>query len=192
MYTLPVSIEIEGKEYAIRNKGDFRMVLDCFKALNDIELNPQERIFAALIIFYEGFENVSDIDGLPDIEQAVLKMYDFFNCGQPDTPSRHSYKLIDWEQDSMLVCSAVNTVAQKEIRLESYIHWWTFIAYYMAIGECALSAIISIRYKIATNKKLDDHEKKFRRENPQYFIWNARTAAQQDADDWLRSVWNKE
>ena len=52
MYNIPTSITIQDKSFGIRNKGDYRVVLDCFSALNDTELTDQERMIAALIIFY--------------------------------------------------------------------------------------------------------------------------------------------
>ena len=37
MYELPTSITLKGIEHPIRNDGDYRMVLDCFNALNDMD-----------------------------------------------------------------------------------------------------------------------------------------------------------
>ena len=51
MFELPTSIEIEGKSYNIRNKGDYRTIIDCFLALDDLELSKVERVYASLIIF---------------------------------------------------------------------------------------------------------------------------------------------
>ena len=70
-FTIPTTIEIKGQSFAIRNMGDFRMVLDCFDALGDIELSKQERLFASLIIFYEDLNSIDDINKLPDIKTAV-------------------------------------------------------------------------------------------------------------------------
>ena len=38
MWDLPVSVEIDGKEYAIRQKCDYRVVLDVLSALGDVDL----------------------------------------------------------------------------------------------------------------------------------------------------------
>ena len=61
MYTLPTSVIVNEKEYAIRNNGDFRSVLDCFEVLNDIELDENERCLVSLIVFYEEFSDIDDI-----------------------------------------------------------------------------------------------------------------------------------
>lgn len=189
MYEIPTTIEIGEREFHIRNNGDYRMVLDCFAALNDVELSKQERLFASLIIFYDDFNDLEDIDIVEDIEELVQKMYDFFSCGG-DSGSRSNYKLVDWEEDAQLISSAINKVANKEIRAESYIHWWTFMGYYAAIGECPLSTIIHIRDKIIKGKKLEKHERQFRSENPQYFTWNSKSVDEQEADELVKQMWN--
>ena len=43
--TLPISVEINGEKFDIRNKCDYRVVLDVISALNDNELTEQENYF---------------------------------------------------------------------------------------------------------------------------------------------------
>lgn len=191
MYEIPITVEVNGQSYAIRNKGDFRMVLDCFVALNDVELEKKERICCALIIFYDGFTDVTDIQQFGNsLEEAVKKMYWFFNCGRENEFEQELPKLIDWERDAQLISSAINKVAGKEIRMESYLHWWTFMGYYIAIGQSALSTVVSIRHKIINQKKLEKWEREFKRENPHYFAWDARTMEQKELDDLAKNLWN--
>lgn len=190
MYSLPISIEVNGRQHKIRNKGDYRMVLSCFDALNDEELTPYERTMAALIIFYEDMNSLDDVAGWEDADEGIKKMYEFFNCNQPEIKqSHHNYNLIDWNADESLICAAINVVAQKEIRAEKYMHWFTFFGYYMSIGDCILTTIITIRYKIASGTKLEKHEQKFRQENPQYFIRDMRSIQDKDDDEWLKELW---
>ena len=191
MFELPVSIQVEEQSYNIRNRGDFRMVLDCFAALNDRELPKQDRIIASLMIFYEAFEEVEDVMNCPILEDLVKQMYKFFNCGQEDgIGNKVNHNLIDWVKDEQIICSAINNVAKKEIRLEEYVHWWTFMGYYLAIGESPMSTIISIRNKIVENKKLEKHEQEFRRNNPQYFTWQSESVEEKDAHDAIMDMWN--
>lgn len=192
MYNIPQSININGQEFPIRNKGDFRMVLDCLVALEDTELTKQERIVTSLIIFYDGMNSVEDLHKLGDLEKATLEMFKFFNCGQTESPGASvNYKLIDWERDSQLVSSAVNKVAGKEIRLENYVHWWTFMGYYLAVGESPLSMVVNIRNKIIKGKKLEKYETEFRRSNPSYFNWDSRTAEQAEMDEYVKQLWKR-
>ena len=191
MYELPVTITTEeGTEYNIRNKGDYRMVLDCLEALDDMDLKPLERLYAGLIIFYEDLNSIEDILGNPGMEELLLKMFRFFNLDKEDDKKDNKPKLIDWNADSTLIVSAINKVAGKEIRSEEYLHWWTFIGYYMAIGESSLTTVVTIREKIAKNKKLEKYEKEFRANNPEYFTVDLRTHEQKMNDEWAMSVWN--
>lgn len=191
MYDIPQSILMDGKEYAIRNKGDYRMVLDCFAALDDVELTAVEREIACLIIFYEDLNDMDDLSIFSDVNLAISEMYKFFNCGQTESPGAQvNYKLIDWQLDSQLVCSAINNIAGKEIRSEPYLHWWTFMGYYFAIGESPLATVVSIRNKIARGKKLEKYEMEFRRNNPEYFNLELKSLTQRENDALLRQIWN--
>ena len=191
MYELPTTVEINGVEYGIRNNGDYRTILHAFAVLNDDELNQQERIFCALIVFYEDLNCFEDIMSMSNVEDAVKQMFNFFNADKPES-SGPNRKLIDWEQDSAMISSAINKVAGQEVRSVEYMHWWTFMGYYSAIGESTLSTVVSIRDKILRGKTLEKWEREFRRDNPSYFNWNHKTAEDRDAEEWLKSVWNKE
>lgn len=194
MYELPTSVEVNGKEYSIRNKGDFRVILDCLIALDDAELSQTERVLSSVAIFYADIKSTEDIFIIFNSEDilvsAVKAMYDFFNAGE-EIGLQSNIKLVDWEQDEKLICSAINSVSKSEIRMSPYMHWWTFMSYYMSIGDSAFSTVISIRDKIAKGKKLESYEQQFRRDNPQYFKWKKKTLEQKEAEDFIKSVWNK-
>lgn len=171
------------------------MVLDCFCVLNDVELSKEERLLACLLIFYEDFNIVEDVLSVGEETYCSLanKAFTFFNCGQAENPNASSKnKLIDWEEDAQLISSGINKVAGKEVRSEPYVHWWTFMGYFNAIGEGALSTIVGIRNKLAKGKKLEKYELEFKRENPQYFSWDMRTLQQKEEDELLAQIWNKE
>lgn len=195
MYSLPTTITIQDKEYSIRNAGDYRMVLDCFSALQDIELSEQERIIASLMIFYE---DVLSLDTLYNtfnteekITEAVIGMYNFFNCNNENIGNKVPYRLIDWDKDSQMIASAVNKVAGTEIRSIDYLHWWTFLGYYSSVGESTLATVMNIRQKIMQSKKLEKYEQEFRANNPQFFVWESATIEQMEAEAWVKEQWNK-
>ena len=49
-----------------------------------------------------------------------------------------------------------------EVRTVPYMHWWTFLGYYMAIDrEDLYGTVLTIRHKKATGKKLEKYEKEF-------------------------------
>ena len=190
MYDLPTSVTVNGESFKIREDGDFRMILHCFKIINTEELDDKEKMIACLMVFYTDFDTVDKVLSLENPELFIEQMFNFIRAEQEES-KKNSPTLIDWEKDSLLLTSAINNVASKEIREEKYIHWWTFISYYMAIGDCALSQIVAIRYKIAHGEKLEKGEKKFKEENSQYFNIDYRTAEQKQADDYIQNLWKK-
>lgn len=193
MFDIPISVTIADEEYPIRNKGDYRMVLDCFEALNDEQLSQKDRTITTLIIFYDNVNSISDLVDMfgTDLTQPVLEMFKFFNCGQMDSPGiKTGYKCVDWNKDSQLIAGAVNNVAGKELRAEPYVHWWTFMGYYQSIGDCPFATIVSIRNKIKKHKKLEKYEQEFRKENPGYFIWDSSTVEERSITEELTSIWN--
>ena len=191
MYELPTSVTVNDTEYKIRDAGDFRVVLGCFSALNDIELGEDYRILASLIIFYEAFEEIEDIPTDTDIvDKLISEMMIFFNCGkQENDNNRNMPKLIDWDIDFNIIIAAINNVAGKEVRL-GYTHWWTFVGYYMSVGESVLSTVVGIRNKIIKGTKLEKWEKEFRGEHPDYFIWNSKSVEEKELDKLAFELWD--
>lgn len=193
-YNLPTSILIGDKQLKIRENGDYRVILDCFSAIEDVKLPPNIRVYTALIIFYEDLNDIDDVFNIlgDNLDEAIKKMYEFFNCGKESVGMNTPYKLIDWTEDSQLICSAINNVARMEVRQPNlYIHWWTFMGYYTSVGDSQLSTVVGIRYKIVNQKPLEKYEKEFRRRNPEFFNWNAKSVEQKQEDELLKSIWNK-
>lgn len=160
-WDFPVVVEIDGKEYKIRNNCDYKVVLDCIAALNDNDLEMKYRIECALFIFYE------DSSELIDLEKAVREMFRIINYGEEEqeTPDNKP-QLMNWEKDFRHIAPPVNHVLGYDVRIpDKYTHWWTFLGGYMEIGESTFSTIVSIRNKKAKNKKLDAWEEEFYREN---------------------------
>ena len=194
MFDLPTTLTINDKNYAIRRSGDFRIVLDCFEVLNDLEFTQSERLLIATYIFYEDFNDFDDILKLKEEElvELINAMFDFISCGADNNTSKTNYKAIDWKQDEQLICSAINKVAGTEVRALPYVHWWTFMGYFSAIGESALSTIVSIRTKMCKGKKLEKYEREFVHDNPQYFKWDSRTEEQKEEDELIKRLWTGE
>ena len=77
-YTLPKSVEVNGREYEIRS--DFRAILDILEAINDTELTDQKRAYVVLDIFYPQFAEMRE----GDYEEAISRCLWFINGGQED------------------------------------------------------------------------------------------------------------
>ena len=192
MYEIPTTIVIDDREFPIRCKGDYRMVLDCFSCLNDFDLEEQERIYGALEIFYEDFNDITDFFSVSAdlLNRLVKEMYNFMQC-EENPMHNTSFKAIDWDKDSQMICSAVNKVAHTEVRAVEYMHWWTFMGYFSEVGESVLATVVGIRTKIKKGKKLEKFEKEFKNNNPHYFIWDSRTAQQRQDEEDILSLWNQ-
>lgn len=161
-YYLPVSVEIGGKLYAIRNKGDWRVILDVIAALTDPDLTERERLTAALIIF---FEEAEDQEAPANLQEAVRQMSWFIDGGEESNTDRQPPRLMDWEQDFKLIVAPVSRIVGSDIRALPYLHWWSFLSAYMEIGECTFATIVSIRNKLNRGKKLEKWEQAYLREH---------------------------
>lgn len=155
---LPVTAAIGGHEYKIN--ADFRDVLEIVDVLSDQEKHSSVRILVSLSLFYDDFEQMPP----KDHEEALRWMMDFIDCGEPDDGAHHA-KLIDWEQDRMIIAAEVNKVAGTEVRALEFLHWWSFIGYFNGIGEGPLSYIVGIRDKLRRGKPLEKHEREYYNKN---------------------------
>lgn len=182
MWDLPISVEIDGKEYAITNKCDYRMVLDVICALNDNELDDEQKTKTALYVFYE------DITPCQDLEKAIKEMYKIIAYGEEQEENQEQKpKLMDWEHDFNLLVAPINRVLGYEIRSVNYLHWYTFLSGYYEIGECTFSNVVSIRSKKAKGKKLEKWEQEFYRENKK--MVDLPQNLTEEEQEWLDSDW---
>lgn len=157
-YDLPTSIRVGSVICPIRS--DFRAVLDILAAQMDPELDDEAKAFVLLRILYEQPDQIP-----PDhLQEAYEKAVAFIDAGMKDD-GKPSPRLMDWEQDAPLILPAVNRVAGTEIRALQYLHWWTFLGYYMEIGESYFSSVLDIRIKKSKKKKLEKYEKEFYQEH---------------------------
>lgn len=161
MWDLPIAVEINEKSHPIRNKCDYRVVLDVICALNDNELTDEEKIKCALFIFYE---HISEID---DFDTSIKEMFRIINGGEEQEESAEQKpQLMDWEHDFQQLAPPISRVLGYDVRTpEKYTHWYSFLGGYMEIGECTFSTIVSIRSKRAKGKKLDKWEEEYLREH---------------------------
>lgn len=151
---LPTSLVVNGVEHPIRYQ--YTAILDIISALNDPELEDGEKVYCCLYILYEDFEDIDPADYTEAFKQAQI----FIDNGE-ETDGKVKPRLVDFEQDAKLLISAVNRVAGKEIRQERDVHWWTFLGWFMEIGECTYSQVLNIRSKKARGKKLEKWEEEF-------------------------------
>lgn len=157
LWQLPVKTVIGGKTYDLR--ADFRNILEIFGVLEDPALPEVLRWRIAVGLFYE--------QKIPREElQKAMEYLALFLRGGGDE-GKPGPKLLDWQQDADAIIAGVNQAAGQEVRALEFVHWWTFLSWFHAIGQGQLSTIVSIRDKLRRGKKLDNWEKEFYRENRQ-------------------------
>ena len=184
IYSLPYTVEIDGKEYRIRNNCDYRVVLDVIEALNDPELTDEERGKCALFIFYG-----DELNNITNIDEAVKQMIYIINGGENDNePQTEKPKLMDWQQDFKYLAPPISRVLGYDVRTpDRFTHWYTWLGGYMEVGECTFSTIVSIRSKKAKGKKLDKWEQEYYREHKK--IIDFPTVLTAEEEEYLNADW---
>lgn len=159
-YDLPVCVEIDGGMYKIRENCDYRIVLQCINALNDEDLPEDQRVQCAIVIFYE------DYDKIKDLQTAADEMFRIISYNAPADSDSQRPQLMDWDKDFPQIAPPVSRILGYDVRMPGkYTHWWTFLGGYMEIGECTFATIVSIRAKKLKGKKLERWEEEFYREH---------------------------
>jgi hypothetical protein len=187
-YGLPKSVTVGDQEFAVRY--DYRVILDIFEAMNDPELNDQDRALAVLQMFYPSWEE------LPDFDDALRECMVFINGGKAQPEDRKAPNLVSWEQDYPYIVAPINRVLGYEVRAVEYdpeansggLHWWTFLAAYYEIGDCLFAQIVRIRDKKARGKPLDKADREFYRKNQDLINIKTRYS---EAEKDLLDMWTK-
>lgn len=155
---LPTSLDVNGTKYSIRS--DFRDCLRIIEAFVDEELTMDEKIYISLVIFYKQFDQMPETDYVEAYKQLIW----FLDGGDTYEENKSPSKLVmDWKQDEALYFPAINKVAGREVRSMKYLHFWTFLGFYMEIGDGTFATVVSIRSKRNKKKKLEKHEEEFYR-----------------------------
>lgn len=169
LWKLPQSVQIGGKSYEIN--ADFREILKILAVLDDPGYPEFLRWQVALRLFYKG--------ELPPDREAMEYLSFFLRYGAEDIPGP---RLLDWEQDAAVIISEVNKAAGQEVRSLEFVHWWTFLGWFHAIGDGQLATLISLRDKLRRGKPLEDWERDFYRQNKARIELKKRLSAQEQAE----------
>ena len=85
-WTLPTKVNINGKDFAIRERCNYSVVLDVISVLNDDELDDRQKMFCALFIFYEKSNEIKDT------KTAITEMFKIINVGEIEEESEKEEK----------------------------------------------------------------------------------------------------
>lgn len=154
LWSLPDHLPVG--EQALPIRADFRNILQVMAALEDNRFPEFYRWHRALGLFYAApVPKALEYD-------AMAALADFIRYGSQDTPGP---KLLDWQQDAAIIIADVNKAAGQELRSLPFVHWWTFLGWFHAIGQGQLSTVVAIRQKLQGKQKLEPWEQDFYRQN---------------------------
>lgn len=182
LWTLPRAAVLGGAEYAIHS--DYRDVLTVIAWLTGAEgadLDEAGRWYVALCLFYPDFAALP-----PALHADAMRfLADFIAAGRagPERTARPAARLLDWQQDAPLIAAGVDRAAGRDVRSLPYLHWWSFLAFFDAIGDGPLCTVVSIRDKLRRGKKLEPWEQDYYRANRAQIDLRPRPAAPGDGAD---------
>ena len=106
-------------------------------------LDRGERWYVAMRLFYPDFAAMPR----QDWPAATRFLTEFLAAGRPE-PAAGTPRLMDWQQDAPLIAAGISRVAGQDVRALPYLHWWSFLGWFDAIGEGTFATVVAIRDKL--------------------------------------------
>ena len=153
IFDLPTSLDVAGRRWAINS--DYRDVLRTLAAFGDPDLTDGEKVAVCLHNTYPDHRDIPPGQAQAAFDAAVAFIDHGGGAGRP------APRTMDWTQDANLIFPAVNKAAGFEVRGVGYMHWWTFMGYFMEIRDTTYATILGLRGKKARGKKLEKDEQEF-------------------------------
>lgn len=154
VWELPTHLEVGGASCPIRT--DYRDILKILIAFADPDLAAEDKMYVCLRILYLTLDDLPR-EKYPEAYEAAIRFID----NDADPQPRQGPRTMDWEQDAPLLFPAVNRAAGYEVRTAEYLHWWTFLGYFMEIKDSVYASVLGLRQKKAKGKKLEKWEKEY-------------------------------
>lgn len=173
---LPTQAVIEDRVYEIHT--DYRDILELLRWLDGTaapDLDRGERWYVAMRLFYPDFPAMLR----QDWPAATHFLTEFLSAGRPE-PARPGPRLMDWQQDAPLIAAGISRATGQDVRALPYLHWWSFLSWFDAIGEGTFATVVALRDKLRRGKKLESWELEFYRTHRAAV--DLRPAADPDAD----------
>lgn len=156
---LPMQAVIEDRVYEIHT--DYRDILELLRWLDGTaapELDRGERWYVAMRLFYPDFAAMPR----QDWQAATRFLTRFLSAGRPE-PDHAAPRLMDWQQDAPLIAAGIQQATGQDVRALPYLHWWSFLSAFDAIGDGTFATVVAIRDKLRRGKKLEPWELDFYR-----------------------------
>lgn len=159
IFDLPTEAEFGGRAWAMNT--DYRDVLRVLTAFEDVDLTDEEKAYICIHNLYVDAVNIPG--GL--LQAAFDAAVDFIDGGRQRRDDGPNPRTMDWVQDAPLLFPAVNRAAGFEVRSVDYMHWWTFLGYFMEIRDTTYATVLGLR-----QKKFGKHRKKLEKQEQEF--WN--------------------
>jgi hypothetical protein len=176
IFELPMALEVNGVMRDI--DPDYRQVLRILQGFEDPDMTDADK---ALVAIYNLYVDAEEIPG-EDMQAAFDAALAFIDFGAGNGDDRPHPRTMDWTQDAPLIFPAVNRAAGCEVRSVEFMHWWTFVGYFMEISDSVYSTVLRLRGKKARGKKLEKQEQEFWRENRKICEFQTRYSAEELAE----------
>lgn len=112
----PTKIEVNGNVYNINT--DYRVALDCFKAINDDKINDTERALAVITLLLG-----IDVDS-KDYEGCLEKCAIYLRCGKQENDNIEEADM-DYLQDEKIIKTSIRQCYHINLNNEK-MHWWEY------------------------------------------------------------------
>lgn len=133
----------EYKGYPINS--DFRIGIQMFQALNDVELSDMEKVYKACELLFD-IDGVEEFPSMETMQEGIQWFLSDWYTDNPVKNSREEKKDMDYDVDQWRIFSAFLT--QFGINLNTVdMHFWVFMGLLSTLNECAFTRIVDIRTK---------------------------------------------
>ena len=177
-WTLPTQAALGGGAYAIRT--DYRDILELLRWLGgqaDPALDQAERWYVAMGLFYPEFAAMPQ-EVWP---RATEFLTEFLAAGHRAAPKRGP-PLMGGQEDGPLIAAGISRAAGQDVRTLPYLHWWSFLALFDAIGEGSFATVVAIRDKLRRGKRLENWELDYYRTHREAVELRAPASAAENAE----------
>ena len=135
---------------------DFRYCLRAVVACEDNELTPQEKQIITLANLYSRQP--------PDIREAMVQAKWFLDCGRDGegtSEGRQQPRVYSFAKDSEMIFAAFKQVHGIDLDTAN-LHWWKFIALFMAVianQNTAFGSLVTLRLRVKTGRATKDEQR---------------------------------
>jgi len=179
---LTTEIYLDGR--LLHLNTDWRDIRRIIKILSDESLPSWLRTEACIRIFIDNYEDIADG------QKVLAALYSFIDCGEKPSDTKGLPKVMDWDVDFQSIISDMNKVAKcEDIRSVPYMHWFTFISIFHAIGEGNLSYAVNIRKKLRNHEKHSKEEAEWvSRNKEKAYLKQQEENYDEEDEEWLEDL----